>query len=71
MTMLNSGGGALVYSSYLGGTGNDAGFAIAVDSSGAILLAGQTGSPDFPVANPFQRVYGGEVDAFVVRISQP
>jgi hypothetical protein len=41
--------GSLVYSSYLGGSVVEGGFAIAVDSNGNAYVAGGTGSPDFPI----------------------
>jgi uncharacterized protein (TIGR03437 family) len=47
---LNSTGSALVWASYLGGSGADVANALAVDSSGQIWLAGTTSSPDFPNA---------------------
>jgi hypothetical protein len=40
----------LVYSSYLGGSGNDQPTGIAVDSVGSVYVAGYTDSPDFPLA---------------------
>ncbi|MDQ1387993.1 MAG: hypothetical protein QOF56_1447, partial [Acidobacteriaceae bacterium] len=46
---------ALTYFSYLGGTGNDSGAAIAVDTAGGALLTGATSSTDFPAtAGPLQ-----------------
>ncbi|MBI3210856.1 MAG: SBBP repeat-containing protein, partial [Candidatus Solibacter usitatus] len=52
-------GGALVFSTYIGGEDTDAGAGIAVDSAGNIYLAGATFSRDFPVtANAFQRMPG-------------
>jgi uncharacterized protein (TIGR03437 family) len=44
----------LAYSSYLGGTGNDNGAGIAVDSAGNAYITGHTDSTDFPTVNPFQ-----------------
>jgi hypothetical protein len=63
-------GSALVYSTYLRGSGSDDGFGIAVDpTTGDALVTGSTGSSDFPTANPLQPNYGGNVDAFVTRLS--
>lgn len=49
VTKLSPDGGSLVYSTYLGGTGEDSGFGIALDDSGNAYVVGQTDSPDFPV----------------------
>jgi hypothetical protein len=49
VTKLNATGTALVYSTYLGGSGGDYGSAIAVDAAGGAYVAGQTGSTNFPV----------------------
>lgn len=43
-------GSKLVYSTFLGGTGSDLGLAIAVDHAGNAVVAGSTGSPNFPLA---------------------
>ena len=51
----------LLYSTYLGGTGDDVGDGIAVDSAGDAYITGSTCSGDsFPItAGAFQTVYGG------------
>jgi hypothetical protein len=49
ITKLNPAGTALVYSTYLGGSGNDTGNAITLDSAGNVYMAGKTASIDFPV----------------------
>jgi uncharacterized protein (TIGR03437 family) len=48
VTKLNSSGSALVYSTFLGGSNQDTGFTIAVDSGGNAYVGGNTNSPDFP-----------------------
>jgi hypothetical protein len=48
---LNAAGTALVYATYLGGSGQDIGYAIAVDSSGSAYVTGATTSLDFPVTS--------------------
>jgi hypothetical protein len=68
---LNAAGSALVYSSYLGGTGYDRGDAMAVDAAGSAYLTGQTDSTNFPTANPLQPMHagvGGD-DAFVTKLN--
>ena len=49
VTKLNSQGSALIYSTYLGGTGVDTGRGIAVDATGNAYVTGFTSSPDFPL----------------------
>ncbi|MBI2569066.1 MAG: SBBP repeat-containing protein [Candidatus Schekmanbacteria bacterium] len=63
--------GALVYSTYLGGSDDDYGHSIAVDASGNAYVAGATHSGDFPIANPYQRTLKGSTDgadAFVAKL---
>jgi hypothetical protein len=69
LTQFNAAGSALVYSTYLGGSGDDQGNAIAVDSSGNAYVAGETASTDFPTMNPLQPHIGGGTDAFVSKIA--
>jgi hypothetical protein len=66
---LNPAGSALVYSTYLGGSGDEQGRGIAVDSSGNVYVTGQTNSHDFPTANAFQAGNAGGDDAFVAKIN--
>jgi uncharacterized protein (TIGR03437 family) len=55
--------GAVMWATYLGGTGPDGANAIAVDSTGNVWVVGGTVSPNFPVTpNAFDASFGGEVD---------
>jgi len=69
VTMLNNSGDNLIYSTYLGGSDNDKGRGIAVDTSGAAYVTGETRSTNFPTLNPYQGTYQGYYDAFVTKIS--
>jgi len=73
VTKLSQAGNATVYSTYLGGLGDDLGEGIAVDSNNHAYVDGYTDS-DLPVAFPttpgaYQVVLAGEVDAFVTKLS--
>ena len=65
---LNPAGSALLFSSFLGGSGEDAAFGIAVDSSANIYVTGYTYSTDFPTVHAFQASNKGSGDAFVAKI---
>src|SRR5207247_5034834 len=67
---LNSAGSALSYSTYLGGSGNDRGFGIAVDDTGAGYVTGETVSADFPTTlGAFDTSYNGGSDVFVMKLT--
>jgi hypothetical protein len=68
---LNATGSALIYSTYLGGSGNDEAFGVAVDGTGNAYVTGYTTSTDFPTQNPLQPANAGSMDVFVTKISMP
>jgi len=68
---VNAAGSALVYSTYLGGSSDDVGSGIAVDSSGNAYVTGATDSTNFPVVNAIQPTNGGNYNAFVAKIGPP
>ncbi len=58
---MNPGGSGLIYSTYLGGDGEDTGYAIALDGSGNAFVAGGTNSDDFPLKNALQGGFSAAV----------
>lgn len=69
VTKLNAAGSALVYSTYLGGNGEEEGNSIALDSAGNAYVTGYTSSTNFPTANAFDSSHNGGLDAFVTKIN--
>ena len=59
---------AVLYSAYLGGSGNDFGFGIAADSDGSAYVVGRTLSTNFPTVNPLQGSRQSSNTAFVAKI---
>jgi hypothetical protein len=70
VTKINAAGDGLIYSTYLGGGGDDKCSRLAVDSAGNAYISGETTSLNFPTANAFQGTYGGGAsDAFVTKLN--
>jgi RHS repeat-associated protein len=70
VTKLNGAGTTLVYSSFLGGNGDDEATGVALDAQGTAYLTGFTSSTNFPTANPSQLSNGGGTyDAFVSKVA--
>ncbi len=66
-----SASGTLIYSTYLGGTGNDFAQGIALGANGEAYVAGGTTSDNFPTTGGvFQTTFGGVQDAFVTKLSE-
>ena len=69
VTKVNPAGTSLVYSTYLGGTGDDNGEGVAVDEHGNAYVEGATSSADFPTLNPFQPANAGGYDLFITELN--
>jgi hypothetical protein len=71
VTKLTRDGQRLIYSTYLGGTGGDACFGIAVDRNGRAYVTGDTDSVDFPTtAGAFDTTFNGVRDAFLAMFNR-
>jgi uncharacterized protein (TIGR03437 family) len=72
VTKLPPAGNALVYSTFLGGSGEDWARGIAVDGAGSAYVTGYTQSTNFPTQSPYQAAFqGGAYDAFVTKLQLP
>jgi uncharacterized protein (TIGR03437 family) len=60
--------GTHIYSTFLGGTGLERGFGVAVDRYGAAYVAGRTQSPNFPLRNAAQTSIASFEDAFILKL---
>jgi Beta-propeller repeat len=62
--------GALVYSTYFGGSSSDIGPTISVDGAGNVYLLMYTYSPNLPTVNPLKSTLTGATDLFVVKLNR-
>jgi hypothetical protein len=69
ITRLSAGGSSLEFSTYIGGSGTDYVYDIALDTSGQAFLTGSTASTNFPTQSPFQANRAGNNDVFVAKLS--
>src|SRR5262249_10851531 len=65
---LSASGSTLLFSTFLGGSGFEEGYGIALDASGNAYVTGITGSTNFPTASPLQSTFSGLRDAFVANL---
>lgn len=68
VTKLNSTGNGLIYSTYVGGSSNEIGNSIAIDSNHNAYVTGYTLSDDFPKVNSYDDTRNG-LDIFVFKLS--
>ncbi|MFX0061786.1 MAG: SBBP repeat-containing protein [Candidatus Hermodarchaeota archaeon] len=67
---LSTDGSALVYSTFLGGSGNDRGYVLALDNTGNAYVTGETQSTDFPTTpGAINETYNGNDEVFVCKLS--
>jgi hypothetical protein len=66
---LDPAAGSILWSTYLGGAGDDFAKAVALDSNGNVYVAGETGSMDFPTASALVASRPGIRNGFVARIA--
>ena len=68
---VNPNGSALLFGSYLGGTGNDGPRAFGADSSGNLYIGLYTDSPALPTtAMALNSAYGGNTDGYLVKLNR-
>lgn len=69
LTKLSADGQNVIYSTFLGGSGIEYGWDVAVDSAGNAYVTGVTQSANFPTAHALQPTNHGNADAFVAKIN--
>ncbi|MBF0529484.1 MAG: SBBP repeat-containing protein, partial [Deltaproteobacteria bacterium] len=67
---INAAGNGMIFSTYLGGSGDEIGYGVAVDSAGGAYMTGNTKSSNFPTVNAIQKTFkdGGD-DAFIAKFT--
>ncbi len=72
LTLLTTNGSGLDYSTFIGGSGDDTAYAVAIDSASVAYVTGDTKSGNFPVTSgAFSTNYHGEADVFVTKLCLP
>jgi hypothetical protein len=59
----------MVFSTYLGSSHYDEFGGLAVDAQGNVFIVGSAGGADLPIKNSFQKIYGGQTDAFITKLA--
>lgn len=69
VTCMEADGSDLVFSTYLGGSGNDSAWEVVAEPEGAVLVCGQTHSLNFPTTPGCWKTQADSTDAFITRLS--
>jgi uncharacterized protein (TIGR03437 family) len=71
LTVLNTAGDRILYSTAIGGSKEDMAHGIAVDPSGAVYVGGHTQSADYPMKGALRSAYAGSQEGFLTKICDP
>ena len=71
VTRINPAGDTLLYSTFIGGNGNDQGWDIAIDGANNAYITGRTGSTNLSTVTAVQPSLAGNADAFVAKLNPP
>jgi hypothetical protein len=69
-TKIAANGSEILYSTFIGGTGANWGYALTLDADDTVYIVGETSSEDFPGNYPLAGYGGGNRDAFLVRFNE-
>jgi beta-propeller repeat-containing protein len=69
ISVLDPTGASLIFSSYLGGTGDDRAYAVLAAPGDSLYLAGTSASSNFPTANAIQTSLSAGYDAFIAELN--
>jgi len=69
VSRFDSGGDDLLFSTYLGGSGEDRGLGVAYGPDGSVYVAGETNSDNFPTVSAYRSTRSGLFDPFLTRFA--
>ncbi|MHA2106007.1 MAG: hypothetical protein ACW981_21475 [Candidatus Hodarchaeales archaeon] len=69
LSKFSPGGEELLFSTFIGGSGDEFAQSLFVDAFGYIYLSGYTSSSDFPTKNAYDTTFGGKNDVFLIKMS--